>query len=281
MAASKDVAEKKENLPADFIADMEQDSGVGFEGTTADDYAIPYLGIAQSNSPQLKKSHAKYIEGIEMGNLFDTVEGRVFETVKIIPCYRDHWHVEWIPRDNGGGFVGRHDIAEDVLSQTERNEKGRDILPNGNEIIDTRYLYCLVVTEDGNTLPVVISFARTSTKVFKAFMTRANNLTIEGPNGKKFQAPLFSHVWTLSTVLETSRSGDEYYNFKVVGEPEMVTPEQYAAAKALREAVSSGEKGAATPEDDDTYGPAAGADETPTAKEAAAEGEASGKGDVF
>lgn len=268
MTTSKDVAEKKDTLPAAFLDDMAQDAGAGFENTTADDYAIPYLAIAQPNSPQLKKSHAKHIPGIEMGNFFDTVEGRIYESVKLIPCYRDHWHVEWIPRDSGGGFVARHPVSDDKLSETTRNDMGRDILPNGNEIIDTRYVYCLLVDEeDGALRPVVVSFARTSTKVFKGFMTRANNLTITGPKGK-FQAPLFSHAWTFETTLETSRSGDEYYNWKLVGEPEMVSSEQYAAAKNLREAIAAGERGAAEPEDD-TYGPAARADETPSAQAAA------------
>lgn len=257
MAASKqEVAEKAENLPAELAADLYNETATGFEDTTVDDYAIPYLSIAQSNSPQLKKTNAKYIEGIEMGNLFDTVTGKVFEWVDIIPVYRDRAHVEWVPRDEGGGFVARHEPSEGILDQTEKNEKGRDMLPNGNEIIDTVYLYVLVVDhEDDNLLPMVISFARTSQKTYRKLMFRAQNLKIDGPKGK-FNPPLWSHIYRMETVLEVAKSGDEYYNWKIGGGPVVVNAEQLAAAKALREAVVSGEKGAATPEDD-SEGPAA------------------------
>lgn len=247
---SKALAEKAENLPAEMMEEFLEDSGEGFENTTADDYAIPYLSIAQSNSPQLKKTNGKFIDGLEQGQLFDTVEGSFFDAVNIIPVYRERYYVEWVPRDSGGGFVERHPMASNILSQTTPNEKGRDILANGNEIIDTVYLYCLIVGEDGINRPVVISFARTSMKKYKNLMSRARNIRMEGPKGP-FNPPLFSHIYTMKTVTETSKAGEEYFNWEIDGVPSVVgTADLLAEAKALREAVASGTRTAAEPEDE-------------------------------
>ena len=247
---SKEVAVTADKLPAEMLSELAADSGEGFENTTADDYAIPYLSIAQSNSPQLKKSNGKFIDGLEQGQLFDTVEGSFFEGVNIIPVYRERYYVEWVPRDSGGGFVERHAIESDIIAQTTPNEKGRDILPNGNEIIDTVYLYSLIVGDDGINRPVVISFARTSMKKYKNLMSRARNIRIEGPNGP-FNPPLFSHIYTMKTVTETSKAGEEYFNWEIDGAPALIgTADLLSEAKSLREAVASGTRTAAEPEDE-------------------------------
>ena len=245
---SKDLAEKADNLPANVMDELYQDAGSGFENTTANDYAIPYLSIAQANSPQLKKQDGKFIKGLEMGNVFDTVEGWFAESVRIIPCLTERFFVEWVPRTEGGGFVARHDISTNILAQTTPNEVGRDILPNGHEIIDTTYMYALVVGEDGINRPVVISFARTSMKKYKKLMTTARNIRVDGPKGP-FNPPLYSHVYEMKTVMETSkRSGDDYFNWELEGDAAMVTAEQLTEAKALYDAVKAGQRGAADPE---------------------------------
>lgn len=224
---------------------FEQDSGKGFENTTADDFAIPYLSIAQPGSPQLKKQDGKYIAGLEMGNLFDTVEGKRYEAVRVIPCYRERFFVEWVPKKSGGGFVARHPVSSNLFTTTTQDaETGKDVLPNGNELIDTTYLYALVIGQDGVNRAVVISFARTSMKKYKKLMSIARNLRIQGKNGV-FNPPLYSHVYGLKTVLETSKkSGDDYYNWEVDGDPLMVTEAQLQEAMSLYKAVSTGARGA-------------------------------------
>jgi hypothetical protein len=262
MSEATDLVEKEENLPAELMEDLYGEAGEGFEDTTADDYSIPYLAIAQSNSPQLKESNGKFIDGLKQGNVFDTVDGTFWKDVTIIPVHRERFFVEWVPRDSGGGFVDRHPVSSDILSQTTPNELGRDILPNGNEIIDTVYLYALIVGEDGMNRPIVISFARTSMKKYKNLMSRAHNLRLRHPKtGQPFNPALRSHQYTLKTVVETSRKGDEYYNWELVGKPELVTdPVVRTEAKSLMEAVQAGTRGAAEPEDD-YEGPASKADD--------------------
>lgn len=245
-AAGTAVAEKEEaGLPAVPLAGMEQHAGDGFENTTADDYAIPYLSIAHGTSKAMKKNSADYIEELKLGDIYDPVSGEIWDEVRIVPLLRQRYHVEWDDRQ----FVERHALADSPMDSTTRNEKGHDILPNGNTLIDTVYLYVLIVGKNGVNAPAVISFARTSAKVYKKLMHRANKLRLKGANGKPFLAPLHSHIYTLGTAIETSRNGDDFYNWKLVGNPELISDaDLWQEAEQLRAQITSGERTAADPQ---------------------------------
>lgn len=238
-----EVTERKDNLPSADVMDLYgQDAGKGFEDTDANDYRIPYVAIAQALTPAIDKDDPAHIPGLEKGMIFDNVDGSVYDEITIIPCKFDHAYIEWIPKAKGGGFVGRHELDTNIIAQTTRDDNNRDMLPNGNEIIDTRYLYVLIVTESGMK-PAVISFARTGTKPIKTLMSMANNLRLQGPNGP-FQPPLYSHAYTLGTAQDQNKDGLKYYVWKIEGQPELVTDRGIAtAAKELAEAITRGERG--------------------------------------
>ena len=70
---------------------------------------IPFIRVIQALSPQIKKSDLSFIEGASQGDLFNTVTGEVWDGEKginVIPCYQETKHLEFVPRDQGGGFVG-------------------------------------------------------------------------------------------------------------------------------------------------------------------------------
>jgi hypothetical protein len=241
-APSKAVATKAEAaLPAALM----QQTETGFEDTGAQDYAIPYLSIAQGQSKALKKDSSNHVPGLQLGEIYDAVAGKRWEEeVRLIPVHRERSHVEW----NDRTFVGRHDPSENLFAGTTRNEKNFDVLPNGHHLVDTVYLYALVEYDSGVWGPVVITFARASDKVYKKLMSRAQRLKL--PNGA--QAPLFSHIYTFGTNLETSKNGDDYYNWTIAGEPEIISEDAlFEQVVTLRGAVVSGQKGAAEPAADD------------------------------
>jgi hypothetical protein len=239
-----ELVEKDETpqLPAELMESFAGEAGAGFEDTDANDYRIPYVSIAQALTPALDKDDAQYIDGLEKGMIFDNVEGRVYEQISFIPCKFDHAFIEWIPKNKGGGFVGRHELDSGILAQTTRSDDNRDMLPNGNEIIDTRYLYVLILGEDGS-FPAVISFARTGTKPIKTLMSVANNLRLQGKKGP-FQPPLYSHVYTLGTVQDQNADGLKYHVWKMEGRPQVCTDAHLVmTAKDLADAITRGDRG--------------------------------------
>lgn len=256
----------KKNLPAETGAGkpavqgsmdalMAQDSqeSTGFENMSADDLAIPFIVILQSNSPQVKRGPAK-IEGAEEGDFYNTVTQEIFkETIIIIPCaYQKCW-VEWIPREQGGGFVMQH-TDDSILAQCTRGEDKRDTLPSGNNIVSTAYHYCLLIKETGEVERVVLSFTSTQLKKSRRWNTQMINRKID-INGRKITPPMFSHYYTMATVEESNDQGS-WCGWEI-SEPKLIMePDVYMASRSFHGEASKGQVKTAPPPD------AAGAVET-------------------
>ena len=133
--ASKKVAEQQASDLIPFDDDL-LSAGTGLEEAEAGDYAIPFLRILQSMSPQLKKSDGKYIADAEEGNFFNTVTEAVYDGsdgVLIIPCAYKKKYIEWVTRENGGGFVSdQHSIQ--TMASCKKDDSGRYIMHNGNQL---------------------------------------------------------------------------------------------------------------------------------------------------
>ncbi len=178
---TKAIAKKGETLPAylndNKYADFED---AALEQADKDSFAIPFLRILQGLSPQASKSNGKYIEGAEEGMIFNTVSQEFFDTTKvsvqIVPVYYRRAFMEWKTRENGGGYVAEHPTAAgiELLATTERDDKNRDILPNGNQISDTRYHYVMLVHEDGTFEPLVLTMERSQLKKSKRLNSDIN-----------------------------------------------------------------------------------------------------------
>lgn len=245
--SKKEVAKKVEaGVPA-LAATYEQFDNAGFENATADSYAIPFLAILQSGSPQVKKSNGKYIEGATEGCLLNTVQNTILdgeEGVLVIPCAYRQGFVEWIPRDSGGGFVTEY--APHEAPRSERDDEGRDVLPNGNELQDTRYHSVLLLNEDGTCSPIVIAMTRTQVKKSKRWMSLMQDIKFPKADGSgTYTPPMFSHVYRLRTIPETK---DEYswYNWEVEKVEMIEDGAIVAQAKKFHDAIMAGEVREAT-----------------------------------
>lgn len=246
---SKELVKKEANLPA--VLDFTADSGAGFEEADQQSYAIPFLQILQSGSPQCKKSEGAYIKGASEGMLFNTVTEQLFDGEKgvlVIPCHFTRQYNEWAPRDSGGGFRGSHDVADgtELLTKATKGPKGEDVLPNGNILNDTRNHYVLIVKEDGTTEPALLSLGSTQIKKSKRWMTMMQNLRM--PGGNTF--PMYSQIYRLMTTPESNDKGS-WMGLKVEHVGTVQTQEQYTSAKQFRELVRSGATNAAPPTDNE------------------------------
>lgn len=249
---SKEVMKKEETLPAetmDISALMATDAqeNSGFETMTSDDWAIPYLSILQSGSPQVKKGDGK-VEGAEEGDFYNTVSQEVFKnSIRLVPCYYEKAWVEWTPRESGGGFVKSHS-DESILTKCVKDDKNRDMLPNGNRIVTTVYHYCLLVRSSGDFERVVVTMTSTQLKKSRKWNTQMLNRTIE-INGKKIVPPTFSHAYLAETVAESNDQGS-WSGWKI-GSPELITDAgTYVAARKFHEDVKKGGVKVAQPQED-------------------------------
>ena len=188
------MATKKELVPKDPAGvpetyDYGDQAGMGYEHQTAADSTIPWLAILQKGSPQVDDQDR--FPDARAGQLFNTVteeltDGRTGLT--IVPCTTRNFYVEWTPRDQGGGFVGLHDINSAVVLRAveEQGQFGRISLPNGNDLVQTFYIYGLQVSDDlMETSPIILSFKSTGIKPYRNLMGRLESYV--------YRMPLFGH----------------------------------------------------------------------------------------
>lgn len=201
--------------------------GAGFENQGLKDRVIPYLKLLQAGSPEVKKApkgsplRAGMLLNPSTGDFYDGEEG-----TEIVPVYTEWAYIEFIPRDTGlGGFVARHRETDDIVvkAKADHDRLGRrfgklytsydvDGNPNGNELIETCYLYAVVC--DGK-LPsgwVVLSISSTNIKFYKKWNTGPTDYVIYNEKGEKKHPPLFAHL-TRVTTTENHYKGGDSYNF--------------------------------------------------------------------
>lgn len=217
---------------------MQKDAGAGFEGAGREAFAIPFLAILQSGSPQVKKSEGAYIKGAEEGNILNTVSLELWgeEGVEIIPCAFNQSFVEWKQREQGGGYVAEYDsVTGSALRQkARRDDKNRDILPNGHQINDTRNHYVLFKTSTGSWQQALLSLTSTQIKASRNWMSGMLALCEE--NG----APMYGLRYQMKTTAQSNDKGSWFgASFEFVG---MVEEEEtYNKAKAFHEQAKAGQ----------------------------------------
>ncbi|HYD35944.1 MAG TPA: hypothetical protein VD999_07840 [Vitreimonas sp.] len=242
-------------LPATI--DLQGDSNIGRETLSAQDMAMPFVSVLQALSPQVKKG-ANRIEDAEEGDFFNTVSQEVWsgeDGILVIPCAFNRLYVEWADRDSGGGYQGNH-TDESILHQCSRNDRGQDVLPNGNIIVLTNYHYCLLIDQDENLLErVVIPFSSTQLKKSRRWNSMMGSIMIPGANGN-FNPPMFSHKYLLQTEEESNNKG-QWYGVKITNQGMIKNANTYALAKQFAIDVSKGLVKVVPPEaqPDDTENP--------------------------
>lgn len=236
-----DVAVKQQQALAQMSEMFMEGAGSGFEEADASAYAIPFIQILQSGSPQCKKSDGAYIKGAEEGMFYNTVTQELYDGDKgilVIPCHYSNRFIEWKTRESGGGFVAEH--MPGTTPQTAKDDKNRDVLPNGNTLVDTRNHYVLLVKEDGTVEPALITMSSTQLKKSRQWMSKMQGIKLKHPQTGAFvTAPMASRMYRLTTVPESNDKGS-WFGFKTELEAVVQDRAQYQAALDFAAAVKSG-----------------------------------------
>lgn len=247
---AKDDAESAVAIKEDAAAgiyDYGEDVGSGFQNQTSDDVAIPFISIVQSNSQEMTEDSFKE-KGIEAGMIINRTTGDLYKALSFIPAYTDHKFVEWVPIDDGGGYVGDYEIDDPVVLKCKSEQPlGKYKLEGGNELIETFYVYGVLVTEEGDHMPAVIPFASTNIKAYKDWQFRAKSIMIKIPGGRRVNPPLFAHRYKLTTLFQ-KRDKQSWYKFDTVqydGENAVAarlspSSELYQDARSVMDGISAG-----------------------------------------
>ena len=201
------TAAKKDLTTTPDWADMLAGSaGAGLESVRPEDLAMPMFRLLQSLSPETKKSDSAYVQGASEGQWYDTVGRAVYDSIVFVPArYVTHF-IEWKSRKDGGGLVANHGSDRSILDRCTRDpETGRDITPDGHEIVSTATWYGIVVsgTIEGREVPLnkqaVITLSGTQQKISRKWVSDAASLKLTAKDGRMFTPPLFSMSYKLSS----------------------------------------------------------------------------------
>ena len=246
--------------------DYGEDFDSGLEDVGRDEAGIPFLKFLQAQSPEVIGPSGK-IEGARAGLILNTGTQELVEGVTIVPALRQHVYVEWRPKAQGGGLIGLHQpgipmveaaIAENAraIEAGENSRKkagkmkfGEFYTPDGNELVETYYVYGVILDNDSPSGVVVIPFASTAIPVYKKqFISRARYCMVDDGTGRKRNPPIYAHR-VIITAGQESKDGFTWFNpvitFAVDNNAvqSLMTPDHagFLAARELKAMIEGGE----------------------------------------
>ena len=230
------VATKKEGALATNL--FEADANKGSQNMSQDDLALPFLKVLGQLSPEVNKTHGKYVEGAEPGKIINTVTNELYDKISVVPCHYKRQYIEWQDRGaSSGAPVAIHDADSDIVSQTTRDKSYKDRLPNGNYLENTANHFVLVVGKNPET--ALISMKSTQLKVSRKWNSMMMGIKLQGKNGL-FTPPTYSHIYNLSTVQMSNDKGT-WFGWDVAKAGPVEDKSIYDMAKSFAESVNKGD----------------------------------------
>ncbi len=254
MPAAVPAVKKVENLPAQ-VEDFSAYAGEGFENVSAKDILIPRLTIIQALSPQINPQKPEFIKEAKIGDIVDVGTGELMPSpVIFLPVYFTKSYLEWAPRASGKGLQGIHPDAS-IMDKTKPDAKGKAVLPNGNNIVETSQFFGLNLSMDGRRS--FIPMASTQLKKAKRWLTLATGEKLTRSDGSTYTPPLFYRSYVLTSIPESNNEGS-WNGWKI--ERHVALPDMdgwkglLEDAKSFREALIAGEAKADVASMDDHAG---------------------------
>lgn len=197
------------------------DLGTGFEDFTQDDLAVPFLNLLQKGSPQVEDENPKRIAGAKAGSFMNSVTSEIYdgkEGVVLIPVHRTRSFIEWVPRKQGGGLVKVYqpDVPEvqGVLAKAGR-KFGKLKINDDNDLMETFSVFSLLLSPDGFTTRVIVSFASSQIGMYKKWMTTARGIQVRDEATGRVKTPaMWSHRYRLSSFFFQKKE-DTWYKYLV------------------------------------------------------------------
>ncbi len=234
-------------VPAELMAEFEAHAGEGVS-TSMEDQLLPYIGIVQPGSPQIKRGHEKYTEGVKIGDIIISSLGRWWDGEKgivFVPAHFTKEVVEWTPRDQGGGVMGRFaEMPKDMFRAPvpDRPNRMKTVSPRGTDYVDTNYHYGIIINgadalggDPLGALQGVITLSSSGLQFSRAWETLQNNIKL--PNGKI--APARAHVWKITTA-NRSKNGFDWMVYRAEDLGWVQDKMIYDAAGQMYEAIRAG-----------------------------------------
>jgi hypothetical protein len=230
----------KSNIP-EHLQEYASMGAVGFENVKASDTIVPRIAVAQAISPQVTKGDPSRIEGLEVGQFFNTVTEEIYgETVNVTPLLEFPSRIFFPPRGSNDPIrCSTKDLdADGRLINGSITPQGCDLCPYSKFGDDGTpppctlfYNYPVAVHTEGGLDPAVFSAKSKMIKPAK----KLNSLV----RYRKPPMPGFTMILQMGTVPQKVPKGT-FYNITVQhAEPKDVPPHLIAQTRALYELMAN------------------------------------------
>lgn len=188
-AVKKDIVKKEETSTA-VAEPIKAARGFGDEDTA--ELLLPRIELLQAMSPAVANGQGK------AGELVNQITKTALTTNIFVPIAMHRKFIKWIPRDEGGGIEYQTTDPKDprVIKDTAWG-------PSGEKPKCTKYLNFLVLLE-GDTLPIILSFAMTSFQTGRKLYTMC----------KMAGGDIWERKYKLSSI-DKPYQNSKYYVFEV------------------------------------------------------------------
>jgi len=188
-------------------------AGPSLSKREAEDYQIPYFNILSKGAPQLEEDDGKYIQGAKLGQIFNTVTNKVYDSLTVLPVYYRRRFVEWAERGEGSGapvniYTPEQFQKLQMDGQVIRGDdnKERFIGKPDTYIENTAEHYVIVLEDGGAWSKAIIKMKSTQLKKSRTWNSlMSNQRRVEGD--EIYQPKDFARSYTLSTVKEKNAKG--------------------------------------------------------------------------
>ena len=119
--------------------------------------------------------------------------------IEIIPVFYKMTYPEWAPFERSEGRPVHPDRGAEVLQQTTQNDRNKDLLKNGNEIIKTANHF--VIINGDRPEKALLTMKSTQLKVSRGWNSLMQDQFETDPKtNKNVPAPMFSRIYKLNSV---------------------------------------------------------------------------------
>lgn len=247
------TAATKSDLPAYLQDQSLVGAGVSHD---ADDSIVPLLRVLQALSPQVSSRKPEYVPGAEEGKIWLRGTNLLWDEMWIVQCGFEHVWNEWVPRDEGGGFRGRHEEkpADAVLVLKDQNdpEKGKTWMSpdHSTEYVETRNHFVLILPDEAHPElvapePAVLTLSSTGHTFSKNLTTTIRRNKDSGGN----IYPAFSKRYLIKTAHQTKKNYS-WSQYVLSGQSEWVDEQTFNQAREFYQMIQSGQRRADVEQDD-------------------------------
>lgn len=257
--AKQQSAVASNNVDTDVMNLLEANAGSGLENITREDTSIPFLGLLQDLSPQVKRTEAAFIDGAQAGMFIDGSMKEIFDGttgILAIPLLFEKVYNVFRNRKAGGGFFGsfktRADAEKRIAELGQNADATKKIASDVLEIVDTGLHYLLYqVPSSGMWRRAVLSCKSTMLKPSRSWNLKMEQLELPRAKGVgTFTPPSWGTIYHLTSQVQR-KDQNAWFVFDVTFVGLVSDKELLAKSAALYKSLTAGDVKVDFSKDDD------------------------------